>query len=413
MAAPPKPYYPGVRVLDEKALALLAGTTPDVVERMLAHELLPAEGETGLRPQDVQRVQLVEAFERSGIPMDWLRAAIDAGHYSLAFTEVQWQASPVGTESGETYAEACARTGYPFEDLQRMFESSGFPRPEADDPIPAADAQMLPMMVILHGLLADPNVAAHVIRVYSENLRRIAQAEALFYHTYVEQPMLRSGMSETQMRDQAVQISRAVAPLVDSLVMWMYHRHQTHYVIEDLIEHLESALERTGLGRARPVRPPAMVFLDLAGYTRLTEERGDEAAAELAGVLGDLVAAESRRFGGTPVKWLGDGVMFHFPDPAAAVACALDLVERAPQAGLPAAHVGAQAGPVIVRDGDYFGRTVNVAARIAGHAGPGEVLVGGELVAAANASPVRFESVGRANLKGLDFPVELHRALRV
>lgn len=398
--------------LDEKELAGLAGTTPDVVSRMLEHGLLPAEGESGLRPEDLQRVQLVDAFERSGIPMDALRAAIDAGHFSLAFTDVRWQASPLGTESGETYAEACERSGYPFEDLQRMFESMGFPQPRADDPIPAADARMLPMFVVLHGLLADPNVAAHVARVYSENLRRIAQAEALFYHTYVEQPMLHSGMSEPQMRDQAVQISLAVAPLVDSLVMWMYHRHQTHYVIEDLIEHLESALERSGLGRARPVRPPAMVFLDLAGYTRLTEERGDEAAAELAGVLGDLVASESRRFGGTPVKWLGDGVMFHFPDPGDAVACALDMVDRAPEAGLPAAHVGAQAGPVIVRDGDYFGRTVNVAARIASQAGPGEVLVGGELVAAADAASVRFEAVGPASLKGLDFPVELHRALR-
>lgn len=401
-----------MQVFDEGALARLAGTTAEVVGRMLEHGLLPAEGESELRPQDVQRVQLVEAFERSGIPMDALRASIDAGHFSLAFTDVQWQASPVGTESSESYREACERTGYPLEDLQRMFEASGFPRPEADDPLPAADARMLPMFVILHGLLADTNVAAHVIRVYSENLRRIAQAEALFYHTYVEQPMLGSGMSEPQMRDQAVQISLAVAPLVDSLVMWMYHRHQTHYVIEDLIEHLESALERAGLGRARPARPPAMVFLDLAGYTRLTEERGDEAAAELAGVLGDLVAAESRRFGGTPVKWLGDGVMFHFPDPADAVACALDMVERAPKAGLPPAHVGAQAGPVIVRDGDYFGRTVNVAARIAAHAGPGEVLVGADLVADAEPSAVRFDPIGPVSLKGLGFPVDLYRAVR-
>jgi adenylate cyclase len=401
-----------VQVFDETQLALLAGTTPDVVGRMLEHGLLPAEGETGLRPQDVQRVQLVEAFERSGIGMDAVRASIDGGNFSLAFTDVQWQASPVGAESGETYGEATARTGYPLDDLQRMFESMGFPRPEADDPIPAADVQMLPMFVVLHGLLADADVAAHVIRVYSENLRRIAQAEASFYHTYVEQPMMRSGMSEPQMRDQAVQISLAVAPMVDALVMWMYHRHQTHYVIEDLIEHLEAALERSGLGRGRAVRPPAMVFLDLAGYTRLTEERGDEAAAELAGALGDLVATESRRFGGTPVKWLGDGVMFHFPDPSGAVTCALDMVERAPQAGLPAAHVGAQAGPVIVRDGDYFGRTVNLAARIAAQAGPGEVLVGADLVADADTSALRFDHVGPVSLKGVDSPVDLYRAVR-
>lgn len=401
-----------MQLIDEHELARLAGTTSDLVTRMVEHRLLPAEGESGLRPEDVQRVQLVEAFERSGIPMEAVRSAVDTGHFSLAWTEVEWQDPWLVRHSGETYGEACARAGLPFEFLQQLFEAMGFPRPESDDPLSAGDAQMLPGLVILLGLLADPNVAAHVGRVYSENLRRMAQSEMLFYHSFVEQPMLRSGMGEPEMRDQAVQISRAVTPIVNSLVMWLYHRHQIHYVMEDMIEHLETALEKSGVGRARPARPPAMVFLDLAGYTRLTEERGDEAAAELAGVLGDLVATESRRFGGTPVKWLGDGVMFHFPDPGSAVTCALDMVERAPQAGLPAAHVGAQAGPVIVRDGDYFGRTVNVAARIAGQAGPGEVLVGEDLVALAKASTVRFEPVGPVALKGLDSPMSLYRAVR-
>jgi adenylate cyclase len=401
-----------VHIIDEAQLARLAGTTPDVVNRMIEHGLLPAEGESRLRQEDVRRVKLVESFERSGIDMQAIRTAIDSGHFSLVFTEVQWQRPGLDTFSGETYGEACARTGFPFDLLQRVFEAMGFPRPGSDDPLPVGDAELLPSFGILLGILQDPNTAAHVVRVYSENLRRMVQAETVFYHTHVEQPMLRSGMKEPEMRERAIQVSRVAAPLVDSLVMWAYHRHQIHYVTEDLIEHLEVALEISGAGRRRPTRPPAMVFLDLAGYTRLTDERGDEAAAELAGVLGDLVTAESRRFGGTPVKWLGDGVMFHFPDPGDAVACALDLVERAPEAGLPAAHVGAQAGPVIVRDGDYFGRTVNVAARIAARAGPGEVLVGGDMVEAANRPSVRFESVGPVSLKGLDSPVDLFRALR-
>jgi len=401
-----------VHVIDEAQLARLAGTTPDVVTRMIEHGLLPAEGEPGLRPDDVRRVKLVESFERSGIEMQAVRTAIESGHFSLAFTEVQWQRPGLDTYSGESYGDACLRTGFPFDLLQRVFESMGFPRPQAEDAVPVGDAELLPGFGILLGIVQDPDIAAHIVRVYSENLRRMAQAEAVFYHTHVEQPMLQSGMSEPEMRERAIQVSRVAAPLIDSLVMWAYHRHQIHYVTEDLIEHLEAALERSGAGRRRPTRPSAMVFLDLAGYTRLTEERGDEAAAELAGVLGDLVTAESRRFGGTAVKWLGDGVMFHFPDPDDAVACALDMVERAPEAGLPAAHVGAQAGPVIVRDGDYFGRTVNVAARIAARAGPGQVLVGSEMVEAANRPAVRFEAMGPVSLKGLDFPVDLFQALR-
>jgi len=105
-------------------------------------------------------------------------------------------------------------------------------------------------------------------------------------------------------------------------------------------------------------------------------------------------------------------VMFHFPDPGQAVDCSLDLVEKAPASGMPPAHVGVNAGPVIFRDGDYFGRTVNVASRIAGRAGPGEVLVSEETVSAVSGQGVRFEGIGPVELKGLAKPLELFRALR-
>ena len=112
------------------------------------------------------------------------------------------------------------------------------------------------------------------------------------------------------------------------------------------------------------------------------------------------------------MKWLGDGVMFHFPDPGQAVSCALDLVERAPQAGMPPAHCGVNAGPVVFRDGDYFGRTVNIAARIAAKAGPGEVLASEETVPLVSEDGIGFEEVGPAELKGLAKPVVLYRARR-
>ena len=133
-----------------------------------------------------------------------------------------------------------------------------------------------------------------------------------------------------------------------------------------------------------------MCFLDLAGYTRLTEERGDRAAAALASSLADLVERVSLPHGGQPVKWLGDGVMFHFKRPGQGVVAALEMVERTRQAGLPPAHVGLHAGPVVFQDGDYFGRTVNLAARIAGHAGPGQVLVSDQVVAECAGRPGRL-----------------------
>jgi adenylate cyclase len=199
---------------------------------------------------------------------------------------------------------------------------------------------------------------------------------------------------------------------MESTISWLYHRHQEHSIIEHVVSHVEEALEQAGVSPHREIRPPAIVFLDLAGYTRLTEERGDDAAAELAASLAGLVQRESQQRGGRPVKWLGDGVMFHFPDPGQAVVCSLDLVEKAPAAGMPPPHVGVNAETVVFRDGDYFGQTVNVASRIAGRAGPGEVLVSQATVVSCSTEGVRFEDLGPVELKGVARPIHVFRAAR-
>src|SRR5206468_7252037 len=132
-------------------------------------------------------------------------------------------------------------------------------------------------------------------------------------------------------------------------------------------------------------RPPAMCFLDITGYTRITQERGDAAAADVAERLGRLVQRTSVQHGGRPVKWLGDGVMLYFRDPGPGVVAALDMVDGVTDAGLPPAHVGLHAGPVLFQEGDYFGQTVNLASRIADYARPGEVLVTQQVVDASTA----------------------------
>jgi adenylate cyclase len=204
-----------------------------------------------------------------------------------------------------------------------------------------------------------------VARVYGEKLRRIAQAEPEFYHDHVEGPLLASGMDEQQMRETASGMSDQLAGVVQRMAVALYTRHQERYTIDHLVSHIEAVVTEE-----RRRRPPAMCFLDLAGYTRLTEERGDRAAA------------------------------------------ALEMVERTPQAGLPPAHVGLHAGPVVFQDGDYFGRTVSLAARIATHAGPGQVLVSDQVVAECPDGPVTFEPIGPVPLRGVTDPVPLHRATR-
>jgi adenylate cyclase len=112
------------------------------------------------------------------------------------------------------------------------------------------------------------------------------------------------------------------------------------------------------------------------------------------------------------VKWLGDGVMFYFPDPGQGVLAALQMVEGVAKEGLPPAHVGMHAGPVVFQEGDYFGRTVNISARIAEYARPGEVLVSQEVVDVAQGTPVIFAEIGSVELKGVSGSLTLHRASR-
>jgi adenylate cyclase len=104
------------------------------------------------------------------------------------------------------------------------------------------------------------------------------------------------------------------------------------------------------------------------------------------------------------------GVLFYFREPAAAVLAAVAMVEAVGRQGLPPAHVGIHAGPVVFQEGDYFGRTVNLAARIAEYARPGEVLVSQAVVDAAAAAPVSFTEIGPVELKGVPGTLRLHTA---
>jgi adenylate cyclase len=202
-----------------------------------------------------------------------------------------------------------------------------------------------------------------------------------------------------------------MAVLTERTVIAMYHLQQARAWSAGIIEGVEQQLAAAGL-HSRLEHPPAMCFLDITGYTRLTQERGDAAASQVAEELGEVVRQASVHHGGRPVKWLGDGVMLHFPDSGSGVVGALDMIEAILGAGLPPAHVGLHAGPVIFREGDYYGQTVNLASRIADYAQAGEVIVSQSVVDAAAGAPVAFRGVGLVELKGVTDAMELYAAAR-
>jgi adenylate cyclase len=400
--------------LSAAGLAELAGVTEAEVQRLVELGVLtPRDGAGPFLAADVQKIRLASACEQAGLPMDGIAAAIRAGRLSFTFLEAavyrRWAA-----RSAQTYRQVSQQTGVPQELLGSFLEAIGFARMAPDELIREDELEVVPLLQLGYasGFL-DQLWSTRLGRGYAEGLRLIARVETEVWLARFLAPLLAAGA------DQRTAVARAAqqvddlnaASLLDRALLAAYRRQQELAWVEQLVEDIEAALEAIG-GLGRPERVPAMCFLDLVGYTRLTEERGDQAAAELAETLSVLVGRSAREHGGVPVKWLGDGVMVHYREPAGAVLAALELVAAFPAAGLPPAHVGVAAGPVVVQSGDYFGRTVNLAARIAAYAGAGRVLVSERVAERAPPQGVAFVEFGQVQLEGIAHPVRLLEAHR-
>jgi adenylate cyclase len=197
------------------------------------------------------------------------------------------------------------------------------------------------------------------------------------------------------------------------LFTWLSARYLEHRSVNGIVEGFERFLATKGLAPPpAPVSPPAIVFVDLSGFTRLTREAGDESAVIAASSLQRHADATATRHGGRLVKLLGDGAMLRLDDARVGVEVALDLVGTMSGEGALSSHAGVHAGPVIERDLDVFGQTVNLASRIADAAGPGEVLASEAVAEAAGSSPFGFERIEDAQLKGIPDPVALFRVTR-
>ncbi len=157
------------------------------------------------------------------------------------------------------------------------------------------------------------------------------------------------------------------------------------------------------------------LFADIAGFTALTEAHGDEAAMELVAAFSGAVDSRLPGVGGEHVKTIGDALMLRIPHPADAIRLGLWITHDAMREhGSPAVRVGLHHGPAIARDGDYFGASVNLAARVSSAAAGGEVLVTGRTAALApDLEGIIFESRGRKSLRNVSEPVDLFAVFRV
>lgn len=390
-----------------------AGVAREYVDQLIELGIVQPSPENGLTRGDVRRVKLAETLERAGITLDVLVAGIESGRLSLALMDLP-SFQRFATLSPETFRDVSERTDLPLDLLMVIREATGGAVPDADDRMREDELEIVPALAEAQRSGVSARSVARMLRVLGDGLRRSAETQSAAWRSEFMDPLLARGATVADVIAASdVSGDDAFGDRLDEAILAIWHAQQSQSWTASVISGFEVILTDSGL-MAPARRPPAICFLDITGYTRLTAERGDVAAADLADSLNRLVTRTSVERGGKPVKWLGDGVMVHFSEPGGGVLAALDMVDGVRNVGLPPAHVGIHAGPVLFQEGDYFGRTVNLASRIADYARPGEVLVTQEVVDEAGdaSTGYAFTDIGPVELKGIGGPVHLHAARR-
>ena len=395
--------------LGAEEVAERAGISADRLRELVELGLLaPADGT--FRRRDVMRARVVGELESKGLDLRALASAHASGHLTLGYLESAGRRHP---RLEQTFGEFSEDIGIPIDTVQSLYMAFGLPRPREDEHVREDDEPILRALPVLFGAGVGEGDVLRAVRIWGDSARRIAQFQSHYFHNTVEEQFRRRGLRDNEAFEAAIQeVGLRMGHSGEQMLGWLFRRHGEVFFTEHLFEHVESALSEAGVHQLSPRGVEAAAFADLSGYTRLTEEAGDDEAARVSVTLAQLVSEVAAEHRGEVVKMLGDGVHFHFRDPGDAVRASLEIVDAVGPRGLPPAHVGVNAGPMIYDEGDYFGRTVNIAARIAAQAPGDRVFVGETLVVGVQPRGFQLREVGRFDLKGIAEPVTLYEAVR-
>jgi len=263
-----------------------------------------------------------------------------------------------GSDGRYTLREVARATGLEAALIERILTSMGLAA-LAEGPMSEEDMEMMRYVAaMLEAGLPTP-AFLQLARVYGQALAQIADAEVRLVHLYVHEPLMREGMPNVEIAEEMEELVRDLIPFVVPLMSYVHNRFLAQFVEQDVIGHMETELAESASeeGRLRV----AIAFADLAGYARLTVERGDEEALEAVERFVEAVEQTLPR-DARVIKTLGDEVMVVAPDPVALTDWAVGLQAEIDREQ-PPPRIGIHYGEALYRDGDYYGREVNQAAR--------------------------------------------------
>jgi adenylate cyclase len=380
------------------------GVAPATLRRWAATGVIPqvkGKPSRGWSPAALAHARIVARLRDRGHSLDEIREASKQGRLAYGFMEELFPEPPEGRYSLKDAAKA---TGLEPALIERYWTSLGLPAQSLED-LSEEDIQALQYAasVLAAGF---PLVAfLQLGRVYGQALAQIADAEVRLFHIYVHEPLIREGVPGLQMAEEMEHLARDLLPLASPLMDYVHQRFLQHYIRQDVVGHMEIDMDDSSdLGRVRV----AIAFCDLAGYTRFTEEEGEEEAVSIVerfvDGVNDTLPDDAR-----VIKTIGDEVMIVGQDVQAITDWAVGFQTLFPER--PEPRIGIHYGATLYRDGDYFGREVNLASRVVARARGGEVLVSDAVVErVAESEHLAFEGVGQVKLKGFSEPVLLCRA---
>jgi adenylate cyclase len=408
--APQRPELPQ-RPNSEEDLAAWAQVDSEFVGRLVDLGIVRPT-RAGFTAGDVWRVRVLRSVEGAGVSMEALASASETLDFDLSFLDTLLpDPSP---PSGRTFGELAAELGDQGTLVGPVSEMLGLGAPLSEAPTLAQDDAMLSAFARQWG--ADPDIALRAGRLLGQTVQRFAEGWAgLHYELY--RTLLgpdRLAWSPTEHAREGIAAQAAVR-LAMSMLPWLLLHHVERLLAADVVENVLTSVGPFAVRVQDPeagARLPAVAFVDISGYTALTESAGNEAAARATSRFETVVTAATAAEGGRVVKLLGDGALLLFPnaDAGASAIRAVNAIRTDLTAEGLHPHAGIDQGPVVERDGDIFGRTVNLASRLASFATAGQIVVS-EAAAAGLTGPgsptdgLLLEPLGDVTLKGIDRPI--------
>jgi adenylate cyclase len=386
-----------------KQVAARAGVTPATVRRWVREGLVPQyDGEW--TPAAASHVRIVARLRERGHSVARIREASQSGKLAFGYVDELLPSS----EARYTLAQAAREIDLDPAVIERLIGAMGL-NALSSEAISEEDLEVLRYGAEILAAGLPLGALLQIARVYGQAMAQVADAEVRLFHLYLHEPLMRDGVPGIEVAQAMEGMTREMLPFAAPFINYLHGRLLGYFVEQDVIGHIESDLDDVQTAEEGRMRV-AIAFADLAGYTKLTEEQGE---AQAIGAVERFVETveQTLPIDARVIKTLGDEVMVVGADAGALTGWAVGLTGELPE-GSPPPRIGIHSGAALYRDGDYYGREVNRAARVVARAAGGEVLVTRPVVDAARRQDghVEFELIGEVVLKGFNHPTELFLA---